>query len=72
MTDAPVPGTVQINISMKPELAAWIDEVVADEGIDNRSAFVRGLVIRERARRQQLALPLPAVEGAAVPATEDK
>lgn len=52
-------GTVQVNISMEPELAMWIDTTVAAEGEDNRSAFVRKLIRQERARRQQLSLPLP-------------
>jgi Arc/MetJ-type ribon-helix-helix transcriptional regulator len=72
MADNTTPGTVQINISMEPDLAAWIDEAMVDEGFDNRSAFVRRLIRQERTRKAQLALPLPAPEGAAVSATEGK
>ena len=41
--------SVQINTSMDRETAKMLDEMAADKGYDNRSAFIRWLIRREYA-----------------------
>ena len=44
----------QINISLPQYLAAEIDRMAADDGFDNRSAFLRRLIRMEIKRRTKI------------------
>jgi metal-responsive CopG/Arc/MetJ family transcriptional regulator len=50
--------TVQVNVSLEPEDAATLDRMAAEDGFDNRSAFVRRMIRQEAIRRcHVIALP---------------
>lgn len=48
----------QVNVEMDASLVAFLDELV-EEDQSTRSGVIRKLIRQERARRQQLELPLP-------------
>ena len=51
----------QVNVEMDASLVAFLDELV-EEDQSTRSGVIRKLIRQERARRQQLELPLPTTK----------
>jgi metal-responsive CopG/Arc/MetJ family transcriptional regulator len=55
---------VQVNTSITEEDAKMLDRMAAEDGFDNRSAFVRRLIRQEWARRYSKSNPLISVADA--------
>lgn len=59
----------QVNVSLADDDVKALDQMMTDDGLDNRSGFVRKLIRQERARRYSQPNPLVTV-GEAIEAGE--
>lgn len=55
-----MPDFIQVNVNLTEEDARVLDRMMAEDGFDNRSAFVRRLV-RQEWQARQFSHPNPSV-----------
>jgi Arc/MetJ-type ribon-helix-helix transcriptional regulator len=47
----PLEKYTQVNVNLTDQDATWVDQMMLEDGFDNRSAFIRRLVRSEYSRR---------------------